>query len=118
MEPHDIRTFATGLPDVSEQPHFGHPAFRVRDKLFASLHPDEELPFAIVHVDRAAAAAALRGAAEGLEEVWRTHGGRDIFVGLRVELAKVSPEAGQLLLQQAWRNKAPKRLAAQYDGET
>jgi hypothetical protein len=48
----------------------------------------------------------------GLEEVWRN--GR-IFVGLRVDLAGVTEERVQELIEHAWRNRAPKRLVAEHD---
>lgn len=117
MQPDDIRAFATSLPGVEEKPHFGRPAFRVRDRLFVSVHADDNEAFAIVHVGHVDAAAAALDAPEALEEVWRTHGDKRIFVGLKVELSKVSSERCQTLIVQAWREKAPKRLAASYDDE-
>lgn len=48
-----IRAYATSLPEVEEKPHFGRPGFRVGDKLFASVHLEEETPYAIVHIDPA-----------------------------------------------------------------
>jgi hypothetical protein len=46
------------------------------------------------------------------EEVWRN--GR-FFVGLRVDLAEVTHERMRELVEHAWRNRAPKRLIAEYD---
>lgn len=117
MRLEDIRAFATTLPEVEEKPHFGRPAFRVRDKLFVSVHADENDPFAIVHVDHTDAAAAALDDPEVGEEVWRTHGGKRIFVGLKVDLSKVSSERCRALIERAWRNNASKRLAASYDNE-
>jgi hypothetical protein len=48
------------------------------------------------------------------EEVWRPGATRSL-VGLRVDLAKVSAEHAQELVEHAWRNKAPKRVVAGYD---
>jgi hypothetical protein len=48
------------------------------------------------------------------EVVWRTAGAK-VYVGLRVGLAKVSLQRVQELVQNAWRNKAPKRLVAEHD---
>jgi hypothetical protein len=114
MRPDDVRAFASSLPEVEEEPHFGRPAFRVRGKLFVSVHADDTEPFAIVHVDYADAATAAHDTPESLEEVWRTHGDNRIFVGLKVNLPSVSSERCKTLIAQAWRNKAPKRLAESY----
>jgi hypothetical protein len=46
------------------------------------------------------------------QEVWRD--GR-IFVGLRVDLAKVTETRMQELIEHAWRHRAPKRLVKEYD---
>lgn len=107
-----IRGYALALPEVEEKPHFGRPGFRVRDKLFVSVHLQEDNPFAIVHVSQADAAAAVTDDSDVFEEVWRNHGQKRIFVGLRVDLAKVSPERYRQLVETAWRNRAPKRLVA------
>lgn len=44
--------------------------------------------------------------------MWRN--GR-IFVGLRVDLAKVTKKRLQELIEHAWRTRAPKRLVAESD---
>ncbi|HLS26936.1 MAG TPA: MmcQ/YjbR family DNA-binding protein [Beutenbergiaceae bacterium] len=116
MEWERIRSYALGFPEVAERPHFGRPAFRVRDRLFLSAHLDEE-PSVIAHVSPQDAAAAVAEHPERCEEVWRTHGGRQIFVGLRVRLFGPGGPAGSDLLtdviERAWVHRAPKRLAAQ-----
>jgi hypothetical protein len=38
----EFRRLALRLPEASEEAHMGHPDFRVRGKVFASLGPDEE----------------------------------------------------------------------------
>ncbi|WP_278045620.1 hypothetical protein [Micromonospora kangleipakensis] len=38
-----------------------------------------------------------------------------IFVGLPVDLAEISEQRLQELVEHAWRNKAPKRLVAAHD---
>ncbi|MPZ89199.1 MAG: MmcQ/YjbR family DNA-binding protein [Nitriliruptorales bacterium] len=107
----DIRGYATVLPDVEEKTHFRLPGFRVRDKLFAHLEKDKT--HAIVCVGQAEAKAAAANDPDVYEEVWRSN--RGIFVGLRVDLSKVSAGRVRELVEHAWRNKAPKRLVAAYD---
>lgn len=46
---------------------------------------------------------------------WRPGAGRSL-VGIRVVLAEVSEERVRELVEHAWRNKAPKRVIAAYDG--
>jgi hypothetical protein len=60
---------------------------------------------------RGAEAAAAAGP-EAVEVVWRS--GR-LFVGLRVGLAEVTEDRMRELIEHAWRNRAPKRLVAEYD---
>ena len=36
----EVRRLALALPEAEEQETWGHPTFRVRDKIFASLSPD------------------------------------------------------------------------------
>ena len=91
----DMRGYAMALPEVEEKPHFRLPGFRVADKLLAHLEKGDT--HAIVCVS---------------QEVWRD--GR-IFVGLRVDLAKVTEKRVQELIEHAWRNRAPKRLVKEYD---
>jgi hypothetical protein len=50
------------------------------------------------------------------EEVWRP-GATKSFVGLRVDLAKVSEERVQELVEHAWRNKASTQIVAAYDAQ-
>ncbi|WP_158610049.1 MmcQ/YjbR family DNA-binding protein [Micromonospora musae] len=106
----DLRGYATALPDVVEQTHFRLPGFRVADRLLAHLEKGDA--HAIVCVGHAEAGAAVADQPDVYQEVWRN--GR-IFVGLRVDLARVTEERMRELVEQAWRNRAPKRLVAEYD---
>jgi hypothetical protein len=108
----DIRRCAADLPEVQEVTHFGLPSFRVRDKPFAVLEKGGST--AMFSVSRAEARAATAAGDGIFEEVWRTAATR-IFVGLRVDLARVSPERVRGLVEHAWKNKAPKRLVAEYE---
>lgn len=107
----DLRSSAMALPEVVEKPHFRLPGFRVADRLLA--HLDKGDAHAIVCVGQAEAQAAVLDQPEVFEEVSREHG--RIFVGLRVDLAKVSEERMQELVEHAWRHRAPKRLLAEHD---
>jgi hypothetical protein len=41
-----------------------------------------------------------------------------IFMGLRVDLSKVSARRVRALIEQSWRHSAPKRIVAAYDKRT
>lgn len=107
----EIRGYAMALPEVEEGTHFRMPAFKVRGKGFAGL--DRRNTHLTVAVDEATAKAAAAADPDTYEEMWRNNG--RIFVGLRVDLAKVSGERARELVEHAWRNKAPKRLVTAYD---
>ncbi|GAA5039479.1 MmcQ/YjbR family DNA-binding protein [Actinopolymorpha pittospori] len=107
----DIRGYAMALPDVVEQPHFRLPGFRVADKLLVHLEKGDA--HAILCVGQVEAKTAATEQPEVYEEVWRQNG--QIFVGLRVDLAKVTKKRMQELIELAWRHRAPKRLVAEYD---
>ncbi|MEV1168239.1 MmcQ/YjbR family DNA-binding protein [Nonomuraea sp. NPDC049784] len=108
----DIRRFATALPEVEEVTHFRLPSFKVSGKPFAGMEKGDAT--AVFSVSQQEAATAVAEDAGAYAEVWRTASTK-IWVGLRVDLAKVSHERIQELVEHAWRNKAPKRVVAAYD---
>lgn len=107
----DIREYAARLPEVEEKPHFRLPGFRVRDRLF--VHLEKEQTHAILCVGQEEASHAAQDDPDTYSEVWRNDG--EIFVGLRVDLARVSRERARELVENVGRNKAPKRLARTYE---
>jgi hypothetical protein len=70
----------------------------------------------ITDISHEEAAKAVAGDSAAYEEVWRTGATRS-FVGLRFDLAKVTEKRVQQLVEHAWRNKAPKRVVANYDAQ-
>ncbi len=114
----DVRRFATALPEVEEFNHFrfGQPVFKVRGKPFAGGGGSKGEATAVFSVSQEEAATAVADDPATYEEVWRP-GARKSLVGLRVDLAKVSEERVQELVEHAWRNKAPKRAVSAYDAQ-
>ena len=114
-----VREWALALPETEEVTHFRLPAFKVRDKVFAGPFKHGWVILSIPQQDAATAAAEDP---ETFEEVCRTGGpDRRIYVGLRVDLARVERERLRALVEQAWRHRAPRRLVAEHDargGET
>lgn len=110
----DIRRFATAFPEVEEYTHhlFKVPGFRVAGNAFAGMDKGEAT--AVFSVSGEEAAAAVADDPDVYQEVWRP-GARKSLVGLRVDLARVTPERIRELVEHAWRNKAPRRTVAAYD---
>ncbi len=106
MDFETARAIALALPEVAEAPHFDYGSFRVKGRIFATVPPD--LRHLHVMVDEQERLLALEVYGAAMEPLrW----GKRIL-GLRVDLARAEPQAVEHLLRAAWRNKAPKRLAA------
>ena len=99
---------ALSFPEATEEPHFDLGSFRVRGKIFVTV-PDEE--HFRVFVDEHESRAAADEDPEAFELLWW---GKKLS-GLSVTLAAVDRARLAELLDDAWRRKAPKRLAADYD---
>jgi hypothetical protein len=104
MDLQGVRSLALALPEAAEQDHFGNPSFRVRGKIFATVPDDDHLN---VMIDPFDVDAAIRAAPETCEELWW---GKELR-GVRVSLPRAKPRMVELLLREAWRRKAPKRLS-------
>jgi hypothetical protein len=103
-----IRALALALPDATESAHLGTPDFRVRGKIFATASDDHaravlKLPVhiqeALIHSDPAVFS---------LIPGWGKHG------WTYVDIDKIDGDHLKELLEIAWRQVAPKRLAAAY----
>jgi hypothetical protein len=112
MTADEFRTLALELPEAVESAHMGHPDFRVRGKIFATLGPKEawgmvkltpqqQRQFIVAEPD---VFVPIKGA-------WGRKG------GTRVELDAATPDNLRDALAAAWRNVAPKRLAEEHDME-
>jgi hypothetical protein len=102
------KRIALSFPETTEEPHFDMGSFRIRGKIFATV-PDKQhfRVFVDEHESRAAAAEDP----DAFELLWW---GKKLS-GLSVTLAAVDRDRLHELLDDAWRRKAPKRLAAEYD---
>jgi hypothetical protein len=110
--PATFRRLALSLPEATEGSHMGHPDFRVRNKIFASLGVPErgwgtvKLTAEQQEVLLAAEPAAFRPAAGA----WGQRG------WTQVKLAAADASTLKSALGMAWRNTAPKSLVAQEAG--
>ena len=106
----DVAALAARLPDVEQGTSYGTPALKVRDKGFARLWEDGttlvlKVPFAVRdHLLATAPAACF--------VTPHYHG----YPAVLVRLAAADAALLQPLLEEAWRQVAPRRLARQLGG--
>jgi hypothetical protein len=109
MDVEEVRSVALSLPEATEQPHFDSASFRVRGHIFVTLPPDGDQ--AHIFVGEADVHAAVAERPSSCEELWW---GKKLS-GVRVRLPEADPILVAELIIDAWRRKAPKRLAATLD---
>ncbi len=102
-----FRALVRSLPEAEEKAHMGHPDFRVRNKIFATLWPAEGR--AVVKLDRDHQAALVAAAPATFARSWGNTGWTS------VELAGVDEGEMRELVIESWRAVAPKRLVAEFD---
>jgi hypothetical protein len=111
MTADEFRQMALELPETAEVGHMGHPDFRVRNKIFATLYyptdewgmvkltPDDQRHF--VRLDPKVFTPVKGG--------WGKRGATS------VRLAEATDDTLRPALVAAWRNVAPKRLVEDFD---
>ena len=113
MSPRDFRKTALSFPETVEASHMGHPDFRVRGKIFATLGPDEVWGMAKLTPEQQMPLVQDQPAIfQPASGAW---GRRGCTI---IQLKKADKRLVRLALLFAWRNTAPKRLVQEYDGET
>ena len=109
MTPAEFRRIALALPETVEGAHMDHPDFRVGGKIFASLNEDETRGMARLTLPQQA--RLVRELPEVFEPgpgAWGRGGAT--MIHLRAARKSAVLDA----LEAAWRNIAPKKLAAKY----
>ena len=106
MTPDGFRRLALALPDTSEVGHMGHPDFRVRGKIFATLgYPDAKWAMVKLLPDQQEAlCAAEPDVFVPIKGKWGAHGATN------VRLRPATKRSVGLALMAAWRNVAPRSL--------
>ena len=112
VTPAEFRRIALSFPEAVESAHMDHPDFRVDGKVFATFGYPEK-GYGMVKLPPK-------------EQVFFIEAEPDVFApakgswGLRgatvVHLPAAKKASLRRALAAAWRNSAPKRLAAQFDG--
>jgi len=106
VTPDDFRRLALALPEAVESEHMGHPDFRVRKKIFATLWPDDG--YGVVKLTPEQQTVVTHAAPAMFAPV---PGGWGRGGSTRVLLAAAAQSEVKRALAMAWRNKAPKTLA-------
>jgi predicted DNA-binding protein (MmcQ/YjbR family) len=108
MNAADVRHLFAKLPGTEEDAHHGHPDFRVKKKIFATLSESE---------DRAALRLTqleARELASAHPQTVRLVSDREPFSWISVLLAQFAEEQFGDLLEEAWKLRAPDDLRAAY----
>jgi hypothetical protein len=109
VTPDEFRELALALPEAEERSHMQHPDFRVGGKIFATLLPDGETAMVKLNLEQQAEFADLD------PDVFRAiPGGWGRNGATKVDLAPAKRDPVRRALTAAWRNTAPKKLAAKH----
>jgi hypothetical protein len=104
-----FRIMAMSLPEATESLHFDKPAFRIRNKIFASLHEhDKKVMVKLSLIEQSVFSDIDRTIIYPVPGGWGRQG------ATFVELAKVKKGILKEALECAWRNTAPKSLLKKY----
>src|SRR5262245_3128408 len=110
MTADDFRALALSLPEAVESAHMGHPDFRVRNKIFATLGPDEDWGgLKLTPDEQGMFVRSEPDVFQPFNGAWGRRG------GTRVELAAADEASVRQALIAAWRNTAPKRLVRDHE---
>jgi len=112
MTASQFRKLALSLPETVEAAHMGHPDFRVDGKIFATLGPGEK--WGMVKLTPEEQATLMASEPEAFHPASGAWGRRGSTI-VRLRQAKALTVRHALLA--AWRNTAPKRLVAKFDGD-
>lgn len=103
--PEEIRARALALPEATEADHHGMPSFRVRGKIFSTIHVQH--PRMMVKLDpedQRNLAEGHPGVVEPVPGAWGRQGSTFVWYE-KADLALI-----ESLLKMAWTRVAPKRL--------
>ena len=110
MTPNQFRRLALSFPEAVEDSHMGHPDFRVRQKIFATLGPKEA--WGMVKVPPEDQAVLIRTEPEVFEPIQGAWGRRGCT---KVHLKAASEPSVRQALERAWRLHAPASLVKEFD---
>ena len=119
----DVRRLALSLPETSERPTHGNPAWRVRDKLFVWERPlrpadlralGDDAPSGPILGARVEHLVAKEAVLADDPDVYFTTPHFDGYAAVLVQLDRIAVNELEELIVDAWLAQAPKRLAKEY----
>jgi len=108
----DFRRIALSMPAATEGAHMGHPDFRVKGKIFATLFPLDDEILGMVKLKPEQQRSFVKADPVAFEPVKRGWGRQG---ATQVRLAEVEEPTLRSAIVTAWRNVAPKRLVEESD---
>jgi hypothetical protein len=107
LDSQTVRELALALPEAEEHDHRGHPSFRVKGKIFATLWPDEQRAvLKLAPAEQSALVTLDPQTFSPIAGAWGNQGWTN------VQLQAAERAILQTALKSAWREVAPKRLRA------
>jgi hypothetical protein len=106
-----LRELALALPGAEERETWGHPTFRVRDKIFASMFEGDDGATTTVKASPEEQEALVGGDPQTYGVA--SHVGRYGWTTIRLD--RVDLDELRELVVEAWRRTAPKRAVAAFD---
>jgi hypothetical protein len=104
------RRIILSMPGAEERQHHGHPDFRVRNGIFATLWPREDR--AVLKLSLVDQAALLKSSPRTFSANAWSHQG-----WTNVHLQHIPETRFRELVDKAWRRIAPKRLVAEHEAD-
>lgn len=104
-----VGEWASSLPGVEEQDHFGKRSFRVRKSIFVVIQPDGRTVTIKMNKDERLAYITMA------PEVYSVPEGFSHLNFMHVHLSRVDVEEIHELVVKAWRLVAPKKLVTEYE---
>jgi hypothetical protein len=101
VTPDQVRALVARLPDAQEGTHHGHPDFRVKKKIFATLSEAEDrCALRLTHLEARALAASRPTTVRLVSD-------REPIGWVSIELAAFAADELADLLEEAWKLRAP-----------
>jgi hypothetical protein len=108
----EFRSLALSLPEALEKEHMGHPDFRVRGKIFATLgHQESGGMVKLTPEQQEAFVRAEPNVFEPIRGGWGRRG------ATQVSLEGATADTVRAALLAAWHDTAPKSLSQQFEDE-
>lgn len=112
MTADDFRKLALSLPEAVEAEHMGHPDFRIRKKIFATLSGGELWGMVKLTPEQQSALVEAEPAVyQPIKGGWGKRG------CTQVNLKPAKKTSVRIALQMAWKNAAPKKLAEELESD-